>query len=406
MNPNHIAAFRALEKSQLSLNAGDKRTARTFAEQAAMLAPDLEEVWLMLAALASPRASVAYLKKALEINPNSERGLKGLRWAEKRVLAEQPAPASQPSVAPVRSNPPKPNQTPRITKKSASVKEVLPKRLILFVLIFGLISLIGATWAWPMVTQAVALASGNTEQAAGFIQPESVQIIPTASPTFQPTELPVLLLSTATSFPSPVAALPTATNIPPTSIPTLSASATSVPTTIPSQTPEPSPTSIPTETPWPTAVEGYLTINIVPPTEIPPTTVAPTYAAPAAPSSNASTGERWVEVNLSQQMLYAWDGDTLVGSFVVSTGTWQYPTVTGTYRVYARFKYKHMSGPGYSLPDVPNTMFFYQGYAIHGTYWHNNFGTPMSHGCVNMTIPDSEWLYNWAPSNLLVNVHY
>jgi lipoprotein-anchoring transpeptidase ErfK/SrfK len=65
-----------------------------------------------------------------------------------------------------------------------------------------------------------------------------------------------------------------------------------------------------------------------------------------------------------------------------------------------------MSGPGYSLPDVPFTMFFYQGYAIHGTYWHNNFGTPMSHGCVNLTIPDAEWIYNWSSVGTLVNVHY
>ena len=95
-----------------------------------------------------------------------------------------------------------------------------------------------------------------------------------------------------------------------------------------------------------------------------------------------------------------------MNSFVTSTGTWQYPTVTGQYHVYIKYRYKHMSGPGYSLPNVPFTMFFYQGYAIHGTYWHSNFGTPMSHGCVNLSIPDSEWIYNFASVGTLVNVHY
>ena len=95
-------------------------------------------------------------------------------------------------------------------------------------------------------------------------------------------------------------------------------------------------------------------------------------------------------------MLYAWEGNTLVASFVVSTGTWEHPTVTGDYHVYARYKYTDMSGPGYYLPDVPNTQYFYQGYAIHGTYWHNNFGHPMSHGCVNMKATDVAKLYDWA----------
>jgi lipoprotein-anchoring transpeptidase ErfK/SrfK len=65
-----------------------------------------------------------------------------------------------------------------------------------------------------------------------------------------------------------------------------------------------------------------------------------------------------------------------------------------------------MSGPGYNLPNVPYTMYFYRGYAIHGTYWHNNFGSPMSHGCVNLATPDAQWLYNWAPMHTRVVSHY
>ena len=70
------------------------------------------------------------------------------------------------------------------------------------------------------------------------------------------------------------------------------------------------------------------------------------------------------------------------------------------------FGFTDMAGPGYYLPDVPYTMYFYRGYGLHGTYWHNNFGTPMSHGCVNMRTPDARWLFYWAPLGILVNIHY
>ncbi|RME88435.1 MAG: L,D-transpeptidase, partial [Anaerolineae bacterium] len=110
--------------------------------------------------------------------------------------------------------------------------------------------------------------------------------------------------------------------------------------------------------------------------------------------------------DLSAQRVYAYEGNTLVRSFVVSTGTWRYPTVTGQYHIYVKYRYADMSGPGYYLPDVPYVMYFYKGYGLHGTYWHNNFGTPMSHGCINLTVADAGWLFNWASVGTLVNIHY
>ena len=82
------------------------------------------------------------------------------------------------------------------------------------------------------------------------------------------------------------------------------------------------------------------------------------------------------------------------------------PTVTGTYYVYIKLLYDDMTGPGYYLPDVPYVMYFYSGYGIHGTYWHSNFGYPMSHGCVNMETSQAGWLYNWAFVGIPINVHY
>ena len=114
----------------------------------------------------------------------------------------------------------------------------------------------------------------------------------------------------------------------------------------------------------------------------------------------------WIDIDLSDQMLYAWDGAELKGSFLVSTGTNLYLTVIGQYHVYAKFPYITMDGADFYLPDVPSTMFYDGDYAIHGTYWHHNFGTPMSHGCVNMSVEDAEWLYNFSDIGTLVNIHW
>jgi LysM repeat protein len=128
--------------------------------------------------------------------------------------------------------------------------------------------------------------------------------------------------------------------------------------------------------------------------------------APTPPPSHGAAGEKWIDINLSTQRVTAYQGQTAVYSAIASTGTWRTPTVVGTYRVYAKYRYTGMSGPGYNLPNVPHTMYFYRGYAIHGAYWHNNFGTPMSHGCVNLSLPDAEWFYNWAPMGTKVVTHY
>lgn len=110
----------------------------------------------------------------------------------------------------------------------------------------------------------------------------------------------------------------------------------------------------------------------------------------------ASGGERWIEVNLAQRRLYAHEGNKIVFSSVVSIGKPSTPTVRGTYRIYAKLRYTRMTGPGYNLPNVPYTMYFYRGYAIHGAYWVRTFGTRISHGCVNMNLTDAARLFNWA----------
>jgi lipoprotein-anchoring transpeptidase ErfK/SrfK len=181
------------------------------------------------------------------------------------------------------------------------------------------------------------------------------------------------------------ALLPTAT---PT--PTFTPTPTNTPTATPTFTPSPTPTNTPTPTPTPTST----------PTNTPTPTPKPTQV----PADKSASG-KWIEVDLSEQRLYAHEGQKTVLAALVSTGTWRYPTVTGRFHIYVKYLATRMRGPGYDLPNVPYTMYFYGDYGIHGTYWHNNFGTPMSHGCINMKTPEARWLFNWAPKGTLVVIH-
>jgi lipoprotein-anchoring transpeptidase ErfK/SrfK len=137
----------------------------------------------------------------------------------------------------------------------------------------------------------------------------------------------------------------------------------------------------------------------------------PNNPAPApAPAVNAASDGKWIDVNVSTQSVTAYEGSTPIKTVIVSTGLPRTPTVIGTFKVLRKYPAVHMVGgtPGidyYDLPNVQWTMFFYQGYALHGTYWHNNFGHPMSHGCVNMTNADAKWFYDWAPVGTTVVTH-
>lgn len=124
------------------------------------------------------------------------------------------------------------------------------------------------------------------------------------------------------------------------------------------------------------------------------------------PLAAPANGRRWIEVNLTDQTLTAWQGDVAVMHTYISSGRSPTPTVTGHFKIGQKYSSQRMVGPGYDLPGVPWVMYFHGGYAIHGAYWHNNFGTPMSHGCVNMTPGESQILYNWAPAGTEVYVHY
>lgn len=115
---------------------------------------------------------------------------------------------------------------------------------------------------------------------------------------------------------------------------------------------------------------------------------------------------REIVVVLSTQMVYAFEDGVLQYSALSSTGLPATPTVRGDFNVWHKTRAQTMSGPGYYLPNVEWVVYFYQGYGLHGTYWHSNFGQPMSRGCVNLTNADAEWFYNFASIGTPVHVRW
>jgi hypothetical protein len=111
--------------------------------------------------------------------------------------------------------------------------------------------------------------------------------------------------------------------------------------------------------------------------------------------------ERWVSVDLYEQVAIAYEGETPVFATLVSSGLAAWPTNEGLFNVYIRYPRTIMSGAEgqedfYFLEEVPWTMYFDGDIALHGAYWHDGFGYRRSHGCVNLSITDAAWLYNWS----------
>ncbi|MCS7177781.1 MAG: L,D-transpeptidase family protein [Anaerolineae bacterium] len=334
-----------LQRGLAAARAGRKGEARAAFRAVLIQEPTNEIALLWLAYLSdNPRASLAYIARALEAHPGSERARSALRWARQRLVAQASVSPSPPAIS---------VQAAR-SEYRAVPAPVIPSRSLLRAvhrqwLILGLLALLlgyGTLW----------LDGGLPRALLAMFSPSPTW---TPTPTFIPTSTP-----TATWTPTPTATL----TPPPT----------------PTPTPTPTSTPTPTMTPRPTA------------TRRPPTATLPTPVHE----------NRWIDVDLTRQVLTAYEGNTPVRVIVVSTGLPRTPTPTGQFRIWAKLRYDDMRGPDYYLPNVPYVMYFYGGYSLHGTYWHTNFGRPMSHGCVNLPTPEAEWLFNWAEVGTLVNIHY
>ncbi len=122
--------------------------------------------------------------------------------------------------------------------------------------------------------------------------------------------------------------------------------------------------------------------------------------APPAPLASG----KGIVVSLARQRIFAYENGHLVHSALMSSGNPGTETVQGDYHIYVKYTSTRMTGPGYDIPDVPWTMYFYKGYGIHGAYWHNDFGRTMSHGCVNLETSEAKWFFDWASVGTLVRV--
>ncbi len=211
---------------------------------------------------------------------------------------------------------------------------------------------------------------------------------------------------TATSTPVFVTG-PVSTHTPaPTSPARYGPPSTRRPTALPSPAPSPAPSSAPSSAPSPSSLPSLQHTLTPSPIPILPTPPPLPPSLTPAPLSIPSGDIRWIDIDLTNQQLAAYEGQKLVRLTPVSTGLPQTPTPTGQYHIQIKLRYDDMSGIDYFLPNVPYVMYFHGGYGIHGTYWHARFGQPMSHGCVNVPTAVAEWLFDWATVGTMVNIHH
>jgi len=122
------------------------------------------------------------------------------------------------------------------------------------------------------------------------------------------------------------------------------------------------------------------------------------------PGAPIATSTKRIEIDRGDQMLYAYEGDVLFMEESISTGREFTPTPRGAFTIYKKTPTRYMQGPlpgisdqYYDLPGVPWVLYFTnQGGAIHGAYWHDNFGKQWSHGCVNLPLDTAQKIYYWA----------
>jgi lipoprotein-anchoring transpeptidase ErfK/SrfK len=337
-----------LRRGEVAAHAGRRGEARHNFRAVLTLDPTNVPALLWLAWLSdNPRASLVYIARVLERDPDNPRAHAALQWARRRVSV------SAPENAPV----------PHHLELKTQVSWKQP----------GLLALLGLL----IVLAGVALAHllpGNL--------PVSVALAPTSTPSATPTP---------PHSPTPTLS-PTLT---PSHFHTPTPSPAHTPTSPHSHTPALSPTSTPAPSSTLMATPGALpTAPPLPPSLTP------------APISTISSNVRWIDVDLTHQQLAAYEGDRLVRVTAISSGLSHTPTPAGQFHIWIKLRYDDMTGPSYYLPNVPYVMYFHGGYGLHGTYWHASFGHPMSHGCVNLPLEEAEWLYFWSSVGTMVNIHY
>lgn len=327
-----------IEQAKRLLAKGRQDRARRLLAAALQLLPDSVEGWLLMAeATEDPDERMSHLAKVLSLDAANVTARALLRRTRRELgqltPPQAPVTASTPRLAPL-----------RLERQKRMRRFSLPSlggKVWVAVLVFVALFAIGLG-----AGRLVAAKEGKPFWMAVFppTQTPTVTVTPTVTPTHTAT-------STATVTHTPTATF-TATY---TKTPTITSTFTPTPTETFTATPTNTSTSTPTPTP-----------------------------------------EKWIDVNLSTQTLVAYEGTVPVLTTAISSGSAQFPTIQGTFRIYLKMREQTMTGPDYSTPDVPFIMYFHGSYSLHGAYWHNDFGRARSHGCVNLPLGPAEWLYNWT----------
>jgi lipoprotein-anchoring transpeptidase ErfK/SrfK len=318
----------------LAQGRGDR--AQRMLRAALELDPSNVEAWLLLAqSVPDGQERLKYLARVLELEPENVTARAELRRTRRRMAqkAARPAPKER-------------FKLPELEGFAAALPEIhwpsiaLPRRVWMVFVLLALFS--------------VGLGAGGLAAARGEDPFWSGLLPPTVTPTV--------------TFTATITLTPTRTHTP-------------------TETATPTDTFTPTVTETPTATPTH-TVTSTP-------THTPTHTATST-STPTPTPEKWIDVDLSSQTLVAYEDDTPVLTTQISSGSDQFPTIEGTFRIYLKMRKHTMEGPDYRTPDVPFVMYFQGSYSLHGAYWHNDFGRRRSHGCVNLPLGPAEWLFNWT----------
>jgi lipoprotein-anchoring transpeptidase ErfK/SrfK len=348
METHNTADDNNFRETVLVLKSQDHRAARRRTEADIALNPKQEEPWITLGILATPHASVFYMKKALEINPESGSAQAGLRWAMRRL---QKANTIQ-TLDGMKTT----DDTPAPSRSSPSFIKRVGAILAALCVVGGLVS-VDSFWKADAASVPMMSATSveiNSASAGRDAYSAVAAFIPTE--TLVPSETPA----------------PTATEIP-------------TPTEVPTPTAQPFPTAEPPK------------VVAIPNTPVP------------------LSGAKAIVVILSQQRLYAYQGESLVYNFIVSTGGGG-GTAVGNFRILDKvpkpfsdpwgFWMPYWMGIYYATPYLENGIHALPVLPGGKTIWGNTLGSPVSYGCIVLGTWDAQRLYGWANIGTTVSIRY
>jgi lipoprotein-anchoring transpeptidase ErfK/SrfK len=404
------------------MQSGDRRMAHRWAEEAASLDPGLEEAWLILASVSNPRASISYLKQVLTINPGSQRARKGLHWARKRLQNDPLTTDASPQPRKLKNSSGDMPLNPPASPPKKGLVSAFSIIFLAFVCLF--------TVAWTTRPQLLPLAEA-------LIDP------PTLTPTNKaPIENVYIDLSFLTVSPSPTITWTPSPTFTDTPQPTDTPLPTLTPTLEPTQPPAPvqhkevpdsdnqyivvrGDTLSKIASTFGVSLQSLISVNnITNPSRIspgqrliipgggyvPPVKPSQPEQSPVQPSTNSGKS---IVVILSEQQMYAYEGEKQVFSFVVSTGR-NNGTRPGTYRILDKHRNPFSYVGGFYMPywmgiywvnrNLENGFHSLPVLSNGKEIWGESLGTPVSYGCVVLAPGDAELLYNWTEIGTTVEI--